>query len=32
LIKKREGDSLVFRTPGGEQTLEILKVEYKAIE
>lgn len=32
LIKKREGDSFVLRTPGGEQTLEILSVEYKALD
>ncbi len=32
LIKKREGDSFIFRTPGGEQTLEVLSVEYKAID
>ncbi len=32
LIKKREGDSFLFRTPGGEQTLAILSVAYKAID
>ncbi|MBM3396043.1 MAG: transcription elongation factor GreB, partial [Betaproteobacteria bacterium] len=32
LIKKREGDSIQLRTPGREQTLDIVKVEYKAIE
>ncbi|MFN0314820.1 MAG: transcription elongation factor GreB [Burkholderiales bacterium] len=32
LTKKREGDSFVLRTPGGEQTLEIVSVEYRAID
>lgn len=32
LIKKREGDSFIFRSPEREQTLDVLKVEYKAID
>jgi transcription elongation factor GreB len=32
LLKRREGDSVTLRTPGGEQTLEIVSVEYKAID
>jgi transcription elongation factor GreB len=28
LIKAREGDSVTFRTPGGEEKLEILEVTY----
>jgi len=32
LIKKREGDAFIFRTPEREQTLEVVKVEYRAID
>jgi transcription elongation factor GreB len=32
LLKRREGDELVFQAPGGEQTLEIVGVEYRAID
>ncbi|MCB0416756.1 MAG: transcription elongation factor GreB [Bdellovibrionales bacterium] len=32
LLKARVGDAVTVRTPGGEVDLEILKVEYKAIE
>lgn len=32
LNKKREGESFVFRTPGGEQTLEVLSVEYREVD
>ena len=31
LLKHREGDRITFQTPGGEQVLEIVKVEYKEI-
>src|SRR5919202_1781075 len=29
LLKRREGDEVIFNAPGGEQRLEIVKVEYK---
>jgi transcription elongation factor GreB len=32
LLKARDGDSVVLRTPGGEDTIEILAVEYRAID
>jgi transcription elongation factor GreB len=32
LLKSREGDSVVLRTPQGPETLEILEVVYKALE
>jgi len=32
LIKTREGDRVVVHTPGGDETLDILSVEYKAID
>lgn len=32
LLKTREGDTVVVRTPGGDETLEIVSVEYKAID
>jgi len=32
LIKAREGDTVVVKTPGGEESLEIEAVEYKAID
>jgi transcription elongation factor GreB len=32
LLKAREGDRVTVRTPGGEETLDILSVEYKAID
>ncbi len=32
LIKAHEGDTINFRTPGGDERLEIVHVEYKAIE
>ena len=28
LVKHREGDQIVFKTPGGDQVLEVVKVEY----
>lgn len=28
LLKRREGEEILFRTPGGDQPLEIVKVEY----
>jgi len=31
LIKAREGDSVILRTPGGDEELEILQVRYEAI-
>ncbi len=31
LLQSREGDSVVLKTPKGEEELEILKVEYKPI-
>ncbi len=32
LIRKHEGETLTLRTPGGEQNLEIVSVEYKEID
>jgi transcription elongation factor GreB len=32
LMRTREGDRVVIKTPGGEETLDILLVEYKAID
>ena len=32
LIKGREGDTITVRTPGGDESLEIVGVEYKAID
>lgn len=32
LLKRREGDQFVFQAPGGAQTLEIVRVEYRAID
>lgn len=32
LIKKREGDSFIFRAPEREQTIEIIRVEYRPVE
>ena len=32
LIKAREGDTVTVRTPGGEESLEIVGIEYKAID
>ena len=32
LIKAREGDTVTVRTPGGDESLEIVRIEYKAIE
>jgi transcription elongation factor GreB len=29
LLKRREGDQIALKTPGGDQVLEIVKVEYK---
>jgi transcription elongation factor GreB len=31
LVKHREGDQVTFRTPGGDQMLEIVKVEYREL-
>ena len=31
LLKRREGDEVAFKSPGGDQLLEIVKVEYKAL-
>jgi len=31
LLKRREGDEVVFKSPGGDQVLEIVKVEYKEL-
>lgn len=31
LIKAREGDTVVLRTPGGDEAIEVLEVEYKPI-
>jgi len=31
LLKRRQGDEVGFKAPGGGQTLEIVKVEYKAL-
>jgi transcription elongation factor GreB len=32
LLRAREGDRVTVRTPGGEETLDVLSVEYKAID
>jgi len=32
LLKAREGDTVTIRTPGGDETLEIVSVEYRAID
>ena len=32
LIKAREGDTVTVKTPGGNESLEIVSVEYKAID
>lgn len=32
LIKAHEGDTITFRTPGGDERLEITRVEYRAID
>ena len=32
LLKHREGDQITFRTPGGDQVLEIVSVQYKAMD
>jgi transcription elongation factor GreB len=32
LIKSREGDTVTVRTPGGDESLEIVGVEYKALD
>ena len=32
LIKARDGDTVIVRTPGGEEALEIIGVEYKEID
>lgn len=32
LLKAREGDTVVLRSPSGEETLEIVTVEYRAID
>lgn len=32
LLKTREGDRVVVHTPGGDETLDIVAVEYKAID
>ena len=32
LIKAREGDAVTVRTPGGDESLEIVGIEYKAID
>ncbi|HTS51934.1 MAG TPA: transcription elongation factor GreB [Burkholderiales bacterium] len=31
LLKRREGDEVAFKAPGGDQVLEIIKVEYKGL-
>ena len=31
LLKRREGDEVAFKSPGGDQVLEIVKVEYKEL-
>lgn len=31
LLKHREGDQITFKAPGGDQVLEIVKVEYKEL-
>jgi transcription elongation factor GreB len=32
LLKRREGDRVTLRTPGGDESVEILEVRYEAIE
>jgi len=32
LVKRREGDEVIFKAPGGDQILEIVRVEYKALD
>jgi transcription elongation factor GreB len=32
LLKRREGEQITFKAPGGDQVLEIVGVEYKAID
>jgi transcription elongation factor GreB len=32
LLKRREGEQIVFKTPGGDQVLEIVQVEYKPVD
>jgi len=32
ILKRREGDQITFRTPGGDQVLEIVSVQYKAVD
>jgi transcription elongation factor GreB len=32
LLKRREGDRISFKAPGGDQMLDIVKVEYTALE
>lgn len=32
LIKSREGDTVTVRTPGGDESLDIVAVEYKALD
>ena len=32
LIKAREGDTVTVKTPGGDESLEIVRIEYKAID
>jgi len=32
LLKRREGEQIAFKAPGGDQVLEIVSVEYKAID
>jgi transcription elongation factor GreB len=32
LIKRHEGERIVFQAPGGDQMLEIVSVEYKALD
>ena len=32
LLKRREGDEVTFKAPGGDQVLEIVSVEYKVLD
>lgn len=32
LLKRQEGDQFVFRAPGGDQSLEIVRVEYRPVD
>jgi transcription elongation factor GreB len=32
LLKRREGDQITFKAPGGDQVLEIVQVEYKPLD